>query len=271
MTVDKEILTLIEAYKKLDLSAVIDYSKFNLYAITHHSTNIEGSTLTEVETNLLLDEDLTPSGKPLVHTLMTKDHYQALLYVIEKAKERSIVDEALVKNINALVLKQTGTVYKTVLGDIDSAKGEYRLNNVRAGNRYFVSYDKVPSLTRSFCQLLQSNLAKVERVEEQLLLSFDAHFDLVSIHPFYDGNGRTALLLMNFVQAYFDLPLAIVFKEDKIAYFEALEKSREVENLAPFRRFMIEQYAKYLNTEIDNFNRSIQNNFSIGKGFSLFF
>ena len=49
-------------------------------------------------------------------------------------------------------------------------------------------------------------------VEEKLQLSFSTHFDLVSIHPFYDGNGRTSRLLMNFIQQYFHLPLAIVYK-----------------------------------------------------------
>jgi Fic family protein len=50
---------------------------------------------------------------------------------------------------------------------------------------------------------------------QQLELSFAAHFNHVTIHPFYDSNGRTSRLLMNFIQQFSSLPLAIVFKEDK--------------------------------------------------------
>ena len=77
------IISLIEKFQSLNLSANIDFDKFNQYAITHHSTTIEGSTLTEIETRLLLDEGITPAEKPLLHSLMVQDHYKALLYVIE--------------------------------------------------------------------------------------------------------------------------------------------------------------------------------------------
>ncbi|MDQ2721212.1 MAG: hypothetical protein M3Z26_15800 [Bacteroidota bacterium] len=62
---ESKIISLIEKFESLQLSKNIDFDKFNQYAITHHSTTIEGSTLTETETRLLLDEELTPKGKPL--------------------------------------------------------------------------------------------------------------------------------------------------------------------------------------------------------------
>ncbi|MGB2846045.1 MAG: cell filamentation protein Fic, partial [Saprospiraceae bacterium] len=71
MTSFDNILSLIDTYKSLGLTEVIDYNKFNYYAITHHSTVIEGSSLSETETRLLLDEDITPKGKPLTDSLMT--------------------------------------------------------------------------------------------------------------------------------------------------------------------------------------------------------
>ena len=67
-------ISLIETFQSLNLSAVIDFDKFRDYAITHHSTTIEGTTLTETETRLLLDEGITPAGKPLLHSLMVQDH-----------------------------------------------------------------------------------------------------------------------------------------------------------------------------------------------------
>ena len=68
----EELLALLKNYQDLNLPEVVDYDKFNLYAITHHSTFLEGSTLTEIETQLLLEEGRTPKGKPLAHSLMVK-------------------------------------------------------------------------------------------------------------------------------------------------------------------------------------------------------
>jgi Fic family protein len=83
-------------------------------------------------------------------------------------------------------------------------------------------------------------------------LAFDAHFKLVSIHPFADGNGRTSRLLMNYILAYHELPLAILYAEDKQNYYAALEKARreEPENLQPVRDFMYSQQCKFFGTEI---------------------
>jgi Fic family protein len=255
----------------LNLKEVLNYEKFSLYAITHHSIFIEGSTLTEIETRLLLEEGLTPKGKPLVHSLMTKDHFNALNFVLAAAKSKRLVDESFIREINAQVLQNTGAVYNTVLGTVDSSKGVYRLNNVSAGGRYFVNYAQVPKLTNTLAIEIQERLANVQSIEDQLMLSFDAHFDLVSIHPFYDGNGRTSRLLMNFIQAYFNLPLALVFKEDKAEYFEALEATRDNEDLSYFRNFMCAQYQKYLKSEIDNFRKSMKEPPKKGKGFSMIF
>ncbi len=77
-----QITALLEKFKSLNLSANIDFDKFNQYGITHHSTKIEGSTLTEIETLLLLNEGITPAGKHLLHSLMVQDHFKALLFVI---------------------------------------------------------------------------------------------------------------------------------------------------------------------------------------------
>jgi Fic family protein len=79
---------LVEQYEKYKLSEIIDYDKFNSYAIVHHSSSIEGSTLSEVETRLLLDENLTPKGKPLEHSLMIKDHFAALQFILQEAKDK---------------------------------------------------------------------------------------------------------------------------------------------------------------------------------------
>ena len=90
---------------------------------------------------------------------------------------------------------------------------------------------------------------------EAMELSFAAHFDLASIHPFYDGNGRTSRLLMNYIQAYYGLPLATVYKEDRAEYFQALTLTREKEDTKIFQEFMKSQYQKLLSTETKAFQK----------------
>lgn len=81
---------------------------------------------------------------------------------------------------------------------------------------------------------------------------------------------------MNYIQQYYQLPLAIVFKEDKNEYFEALQQSRKQENTDIFQEFMSGQYQKHLRHEIAEFQQmskgeSLKLGFGKGKGFSIFF
>ena len=261
---------LIDRYRKYELSKVIGYDKFNRYAITHHSTRIEGSTLTETETQVLLDENLTPKGKPLEHSLMVKDHYQALLFVLQQVEAKAELSASFIRQINARVMKSTGNIYNTVLGTVDASQGEFRKGNVAAGETYFVNYDKVEPLTQKLAAELRRSLAGSTTVSAQLELSFATHFNLVTIHPFYDGNGRTSRLLMNFIQAWYSLPLAIVFSEDRADYFEALQKTRKQDNINVFYQFMYTQYEKYLSNEIDKYE-AIRNQPPSSQNFPLLF
>lgn len=271
----EDISILLTRYWDLNLHNVLDHERFNEYAIVHHSSSIEGSTLTEVETRLLLEEDITPKGKPLTHSLMVKDHYAALRYVLAAATEKKSITIDLIQQVNALVMKNTGSIYNTVFGEIDASRGMFRKGNVSAGGSYFPNYDKVIPYTTSLVKRLDENLSKVQVNEEQLKLSFSAHFDLVSIHPFYDGNGRTSRLLMNYIQAYHGLPLAIVFKEDKADYYVALQETRKQEDIQVFFAFMFGQYRKHLEQEITSYTQAMSQKAEPkkgkGSGYSLFF
>ncbi len=258
MKSNADIVELLDKFNSLNLWDVLDFEKFNQYAITHHSTTIEGSTLTEVETRLLLDEGITPAGKPLLHSLMVQDHFKALQFIIAAAKSKTTFSPQFICDVNANVLKNTGNVYQTIFGEIDASKGMYRKGNVSAGNSYFVNFDKVERLLKELCEKVNEKLKDdVTSIEAKLNLTFDVHFELVTIHPFYDGNGRTSRLMMNFLQWYFNLPMAVVFKEDKALYFEALQETRQKEDINIFRKFMYAQYEKYLQTEIDKFENGL--------------
>ena len=226
---------LIDQYENYKLSEVIDYDKFNSYAIVHHSSAIEGSTLSEIETRLLLDENMTPKGKPLEHSLMIKDHYAALHFVFQEAKNKKPITPEFIQRINGHVMKSTGGLYHTVFGSDDASQGMFRRGNVSAGGTYFVNFDKVGKLVKALCDKLNTRSTTANSKLDKLEASFVAHFHLVTIHPFYDGNGRTSRLLMNYIQKISDLPLAIVFKEDKADYFEALQKTRKNDDISILR------------------------------------
>ena len=264
-----DLVALINRYNTLKIDEVIDHEKFNHISIVHHSTKIEGSTLSEVETQVLLTEGLTPNGKPLQDSLMVTDHFSALTFTIKEAKAKRTVSCSLIQEINSLVTRNTARVYNTIFGTIDASTGVFRKGNVTAGSSYFPNYDKVASLTEKMTVLIEEQMSKSMTAIEQLKLSFLAHFNLVSIHPFYDGNGRTSRLLMNYIQAYYGLPLAIVHSESKVAYIQALIDTREQDDIEIFMAFMNNEYAKLLTNEIDRFENMIKPN--RGNGFTLLF
>lgn len=147
-------------------------------------------------------------------------------------------------------MRGTGGPVNTVLGTYDTSAGDLRLSSVRAGSRSFPDAKKMPDLLKVFCQDTNAQIRAAETVEQKLRVAFKAHFDLVSIHPFGDGNGRTSRLLMNFIQTLFGLPMSVVFVSDRFPYIEALEQARCEEDLTPFYDFMLDQYGKFLALEI---------------------
>lgn len=272
----KEIESLLKQYNSLNIEQAIDWGKYNHYSIVHHSTSIEGSSLTEEETQMLLDENLTAKGKPLEHHNMQKDHYKALLFVLASAKAKKPISVAFLKKIASIVMQNTGAIYNTVLGSFNSSEGEFRLLNVRAGETRFVDFTKVPDLIDLFCKEMNSEIVKIKTIKDVLITSFDAHFNLVSIHPFADGNGRASRLIMNYVQHYHNIPLAKVFKEDKADYYKALVDSRLNEKMNIFYDFMLGQYKKMLSHEIQKVLDSqiehvIKKNIKKGRGMSMIF
>ncbi len=271
-----DIELLIKKYDSLNIKQSIDWEKYNLYSLVHHSTSIEGASLTEEETQLLLDENINAKGKPLEHHNMQKDHYKALLFVLKASESKTPLSATFLKEVSALVMQNTGAVHNTELGSFDSSKGEYRLLNVYAGNTRFVDFTKIPGLIDTFCKEINNKMVEFKGNDDVLITSFDAHFNLVSVHPFAGGNGRISRLIMNYIQHYHNLPLSNIFKEDKADYYKALIDARTNENMDIFRVFMLYQYKKMLTIEIQNVMTSkiehiIKNDNKKGLGLSMMF
>jgi len=249
----KLLLELVKQYNHLYKSEP-DLKKYSEYAITYHSTAIEGSTLTENEVIELLDIGKPAKNREFLHNLMVFDHHNALLHTVEIAKLKEKITEKHIQNISAMVMKNTGAQYNTAVGAFDAGKGEYRLVGVHAGKRTFPDYRKVPALMKKLIEYIDIEQKKPNI--DVLQFAFEVHFRFVSIHPFADGNGRVARLLMNYILAYYDLPMLIVSKSDRLKYIDTLYNAQENGNMTPFYEFMIRQYIKFLKYEIKRYELS---------------
>ena len=228
---DIQIEKTLKAYLASGVEDQVDYQKFYLYSIVTHSTAIEGSTVTEIENQLLFDEGIAAKGRSLTEQMMNVDLKDAYLYAFKIASENPIYTPQLLQQLSALVMRRTGSEYSTVAGQFDSSKGEFRLCNVSAGigGRSYLAYNKVPQSVDDFCEWLNKEIANVDKTDIAACyrLSFEAHFRLVSIHPWVDGNGRTTRLVMNMIQRQLGLVPSIVRKEDKGEHIQSLVDSRE--------------------------------------------
>ena len=182
----------------------------------------------------------------------------------EEAKCKKPINSAFLQKLNSTLMRTTGSIYNVMGGSFDSSKGEFRLCGVTAGigGRSYMNYQKVPAKIDEFCTLLQEKQKTVGTFREQYELSFNAHLNLVTIHPWVDGNGRTARLLMNYIQFCYNLFPTKIFKEDREEYISALRQSQEEETNLPFLGFMAVQLKKSLSLEIERFKTSQKKIFS---------
>lgn len=179
--------------------------------ITYSSNAIESNTLTAGETALVLEKGITVSGKPLKDHLEAIDHARALDWVLEIASApETPATETDIRNLHRLVMAKSNP-------DIAGRYADRpRYVNTDAGIHEFPPPLDIPALMGTFCSWLG-------REKDSPSTAFDAHLRLVGIHPFNDGNSRTARLLMTLVLARAGYPPLAIRPEDRPAYIAALE------------------------------------------------
>ena len=251
------LLRLLQQHKALGISDQIDYNKFYLYSIITHSTAIEGSTVTEVEAQLLFDEGITSSKRTVTEQMMNLDLKVAYEYGMQWIKRHEPITVDWLITLASKVMARTGSEYHSMGGDFSAAKGELRKLNVTAGagGKSYMSYQKVPSRLATFCEELNKKRQAIDPsdVADIYDLSFWAHYELVTIHPWADGNGRTCRLLMNLLQMEYDVLPTKVLKEDKATYIQALIDTRENDDLNIFIDCMARLHLQHLKADIDQF------------------
>ncbi len=254
------LLQLLERHRALGIAEQIDYDKFYLYSIIVHSTAIEGSTVTEVEAQLLFDEGITSSKRTLLEQQMNLDLKVAYEYGREWIKLHQPITIDWLILLASKVMARTGSEYSSMGGNFSASKGELRKLNVSAGigGKSYMSYLKVPERLAAFCEELNNRRKAIDTTDVCSVydLSFWAHYELVTIHPWADGNGRTSRLLMNLLQMEFGVLPTKVLKEDKATYIQALIDTREKEDITIFQNCMASLHIQHLKNDIDQYLNS---------------
>lgn len=203
----------LDNYRPLDPQFLKSLENWFRIELTYTSNAIEGNTLTRQETALVVEKGLTVGGKSLIEHLEATNHAKALDWVKSIAGDLNAeITERDIITIHDLILK----------GIDDDNAGIYRSVPVRiSGSRVILPNPmKVPVLMEDFSHwLINPELHPIDFAAE-------AHYRLVTIHPFVDGNGRTARLLMNLLLLKNGYPPALIRARDRLKYITSLEKAQ---------------------------------------------
>jgi Fic family protein len=194
---------------------------------TYNSNAIEGNTLTLKETKVAL-EGITIGGKTIREHFEVINHREAIFFVEDLVKKNEPLSQWQIKSIHQLILKNID----------DKNAGSYRKNNVIISGASHVPPDftQVPDLMESFIETYKSNFIKLHPVEKAARV----HVDFVKIHPFIDGNGRTARLLMNLELMKSGFPPVILPVEKRLSYYEFLDLAHTKNDYQPFLKLIAE-------------------------------
>ncbi len=226
----------LDALRPLSPEALASLDAWYDVELTYTSNAIEGNTLTRQETALVIEKGLTVRGKPLKDHQEAVDHVDALKLVRAMAEPGRATTEQDVCDIHRVVV---GTTMK-------SEAGEYSQHQRRIAGSMVVlpAPHKLPRLMAEFGEGLAAATPSPET-------AIEAHLRLVSIHPFSDGNGRTARLLMNLLLMRAGYPPIVIRPEDRIDYIEAIEKSQLGRGDQEYNEFMLRR----LDTSLDDYLR----------------
>lgn len=200
---------------------------------TYNSNGIEGNTLTLRETQVVL-EGITIGGKSVKEHLEAINHQEAIGFLDDLVKEESPISEWNIKNVHQIVLK-----------DIDNENaGRYRRENVTIKGATHVppDYIHVPEMMEKLIISYNSWNCYHPIIKAALL-----HGELVKIHPFVDGNGRTSRLLMNLDLMNSGYNPVIIKKEKRLEYYDALDKAHTALDYTDFIKLVTELEIEMLN------------------------
>ncbi|MDT0631726.1 Fic family protein [Rubrivirga litoralis] len=217
---------------------------------TYHSNAIEGNSLTYGETRALLMHGVTAQGKPLKDHLDIKGHREALDHLERLAGADEPLTLAAVRELHRVLL---GEPYETWAETADGQRvrrtvtpGEFKafsnsVKTVTGETHYYARPEETPALMTDLVDRYRAGWREVEQGgADAVVVAADLHHRFVAIHPFDDGNGRMARLLMNLVLMRAGYPPAVIRQENRPAYYGALAEA-DAGDLGPFVRFVADE------------------------------
>jgi Fic family protein len=204
-----------EIVRKLDEQFTLEW--------TYNSNAIEGNTLSLQETDLVINRGLTIGNKTIKEHFEAINHKEGIQFLYDFVKKKKEPDEKIILKIHKIILRN--------ISDMDA--GHYRNANVMITGAVHLppSAVKIPGLMMEFMEWYYKHKSKLSIVE----LAGWIHYKLVYIHPFIDGNGRTARLLMNLILMRHGYPPAVILSVDRKKYYRVLKEADR------------EHYANYFN------------------------
>ena len=201
----------LDSFRPLSPIIVEELKKLYDVQFTYNSNAIEGNTLTQSETELVLSKGITVGGKTLIEHLEVIGHKDAIDYVESLSQQKQALGEWEVKQIHNLILRKIAP----------EEAGRYRQLDVKAAgtNYLYPAHYLVSQLMQDFIDWLNSDTAKNLHPVEYAIV---AHYRFVSIHPFRDGNGRTGRLLMNLLLLREGYPIVVIPNQQRNNYINAI-------------------------------------------------
>lgn len=236
---DKKKLTL-DSYRPFAREVLNNLKSYFDVEFTYNSNAIEGNTLTLTETKLIIEEGITVGrGKTLREHLDAINQQEAIGYLEELVQKNAKLSEAIIRNIHYLILKSID----------DKSAGVYRNTNVRiSGSKHRPpEHILVTEKMKELVQWYEDNKSAMHPIE----LAARFHHQFVYIHPFNDGNGRTARLLMNLILMQSGYPLTIIRMEDRLDYMEALEKASIDNDYSDFTKLVAQAVERSLDSYLE--------------------
>ncbi|MFZ0965022.1 MAG: Fic family protein [Candidatus Bathyarchaeia archaeon] len=211
----------------------------------YNSNAIEGNTLSLRETQLVIQEGITVRGKSLREHLEARNHPDAIDYVEKLAQRGTAIKQDDILKVHELLMR----------GIDDQNAGKYRSGQVRVAGATFMppSAEKIQSMISQLLQTLSQNPDELRPIE----LAAFFHHEFVYIHPFLDGNGRTARLLMNVILLRTGYPFTVLLKVDRPKYLRALSEA-DNGNLIPFANFVANCVERSLNIYLLAFEKEAE-------------
>lgn len=198
----------------------------------YHSNNIEGNSLTFGETKSLLLHNITAQGKSLKDHIEITGHNEAIDALVDLARGNAPLTEIFFRQLHVLILRERYQVDAITAEGAPTRRwievGQYKTgqNHVQTVTGEIFRFAEPMDVPGKMHTLLQTiNKLQAPSSAEVVLVAAKAHYDFVLIHPFDDGNGRMARLLMNLILIKYGFPPAIIKTEDKTNYFSALRQA----------------------------------------------